>query len=752
MEMLETYKVLEDKNELLTYYFIETKDLQTSKDLLCKLSIWCNEIQSKVWSRKFSSDENSIHQDFLVLTYCQKTKRFIGFVSSSLFDFNNSTIGLYFSDAMIDTQYQNSGVCKKSVLITNNFLNLKYKKKILNLIVTGYIHIFRIFEENTSFEKLPFDKLLYQKAIQKKLEEDYEISDLETNGVIKNAWNKQTNSMKDCWNKSLVEQYAFPNDVDYFNGDVLVRIYLFDNSDQNTPISTTINHKKKFTLNTTALHLILILFVFLNGCIKQKINYKKGLSSKVITIDPRKARDRQDYMLMRNVYGQFLFEDQFGEVKPQAIENWEVTNNGTLYKFRVSKNIQFHSGRNLSCEDLKFSINFLAQKNSLISKLFSSIQGYEEYSKGKTKTLSGVHCLDNLNLEVKLSRKSFIFLTNLADPKVIVLPFNLNNLTETDFFNKPDGIGPYIAVENPSGKNNFKFIKNNNYFGTLSNIDEFHFTYMEKSQALNQFNNNEIMDLEMYQFDTSEIEEFKRKSHVFSSASFANTFIFFNGRKKLFQDIKIRKQLQNLIDQKEFERTCNRNLISSSGVIPYGVMGWSEGEKITIGKVTRKSNNLTQPTELKLVTYGPKVADCVLSHLKTMLESDGSFKITFLWKNEMDATSAFVNGEYDLWYDVLSVRGKEPYNLFTFFDSNSAHNITFFNDIEIGNKLIEIESSLGALRNQKYTDLSRYIVQEKSYVIPLFSDLRIYIFNKRIKFNGNPAFILGLSTMNQVNL
>lgn len=221
--------------------------------------------------------------------------------------------------------------------------------------------------------------------------------------------------------------------------------------------------------------IFLIFILFLNGCINRQVIYKKGLSSKVITIDPRKARDRQDYMLMRNVYGQFLFEDEFGEVKPQAIEEWNVENNGTLYKFKISKNIRFHSGRILECEDLKFSINFLAEKSSLISKLFSSIQGYDEYTNGKTKNLSGVQCLDNLNLQVKLNRKSFIFLTNLADPKVVILPSNLNNLSESDFFNKPDGIGPYMAIENPSEKSSFKFLKNKNYFGTQSNIDEFQF-------------------------------------------------------------------------------------------------------------------------------------------------------------------------------------------------------------------------------------------------------------------------------------
>lgn len=275
---------------------------------------------------------------------------------------------------------------------------------------------------------------------------------------------------------------------------------------------------------------------------------------------------------------------------------------------------------------------------------------------------------------------------------------------------------------------------------------------MEKSQAISQFNNNEIMDLEMYQFETSEIEDFKHKSYVFSSASFANTFLFFNGRNKIFHDIKIRSKIQSLIDQKSFEKTCNRNLIASSGVIPYGVMGWSKGEKSAPKKITIKKKNIIAPTKLKLVTYEPKDDNCILLHLKQMLESDGSFKVTIHWKNEIEATSTFLKGEYDLWYDLLSVRGKEPYNLFTFFDSNSPHNITFFNDTKIGDKLVEIESSLGASRNQKYTDLSRYIVQDKSYVIPLFSDLRVYIFNKRIKFNGNPAFILGLSTMNQVNL
>lgn len=228
MEKLETYKILEDKKELLTYYFLETRKLQNTQGLLNEIASLCSEIQTKVWSTKFSSDENSIHQDFLVLTFCQRTRRIIGFVSSSIFDVNNSTLGLYFSDAMIDSDYQKSGICKNSVLMTNKILSIKHKKKILNLIVTGYIHVFRIFEENTDFRKLPFDEYMHLESIHSKLDEDYDLTNLDINGVIKNAWNKQTNKMKDCWNKTLVDRYSFPDNVDYFNGDVLVRFDLFE--------------------------------------------------------------------------------------------------------------------------------------------------------------------------------------------------------------------------------------------------------------------------------------------------------------------------------------------------------------------------------------------------------------------------------------------------------------------------------------------------------------------------------------------
>ena len=120
--------------------------------------------------------------------------------------------------------------------------------------------------------------------------------------------------------------------------------------------------------------------------------------------------------------------------------------------------------------------------------------------------------------------------------------------------------------------------------------------------------------------------------------------------------------------------------------------------------------------------------------------------------NENDIVKVFMAGEYDLLLEDLSVRGPEPLNIFTFFDPSSPHNLTYFKDPKISYMLSEIEGMVGAQRANAYSELSKYITSEQVYALPLFTDIRIFIFSKKVKAGDTPASILGNTPFERVNL
>jgi peptide/nickel transport system substrate-binding protein len=91
------------------------------------------------------------------------------------------------------------------------------------------------------------------------------------------------------------------------------------------------------------------------------------------TIDPARGTDYTQVMAMVNLYDPLVFPNEDGEIEPHVAEDWSVSDDNQTYTFTLRDDIQFHSGNQLTAEDVQYSLERLLGINEGYASQFSVI-------------------------------------------------------------------------------------------------------------------------------------------------------------------------------------------------------------------------------------------------------------------------------------------------------------------------------------------------------------------------------------------
>lgn len=93
-------------------------------------------------------------------------------------------------------------------------------------------------------------------------------------------------------------------------------------------------------------------------------------------LDPGKASDYADSILMFNVYDTLVIPNQGGPGhQPHLAESWE--NDGDSFTFRLREDVTFNSGNPMTAEDVVFSLERMKTLGQGLSYLFGDVEGAE---------------------------------------------------------------------------------------------------------------------------------------------------------------------------------------------------------------------------------------------------------------------------------------------------------------------------------------------------------------------------------------
>lgn len=191
-----------------------------------------------------------------------------------------------------------------------------------------------------------------------------------------------------------------------------------------------------------------------------------ALNAGPLDLDPHVANDSDSFPLLQNVHSGLLYTASDGALSPGIAKSWHVADDGVTWIFNLRRGAKFHSGREITAEDVKYSYERLLNPStkSTTTWLFDNVVGAQDYITGKERSLAGVQIIDAYRISIKLTSPYTGFLLNLGHVGTSILS---RNDSSSD---RMTGCGPYILESVKDSTCTFTAFKD--YYGGTPYIDK----------------------------------------------------------------------------------------------------------------------------------------------------------------------------------------------------------------------------------------------------------------------------------------
>ncbi len=527
---------------------------------------------------------------------------------------------------------------------------------------------------------------------------------------------------------------------------------------------------KRKLLWTAALSLIIAVAGILAGqagtnrATRPREMFHGYLTSEPSNLDPARGVDVNEGSVQAKIFDGLVTYDQKMNLVPCLAESWEISSDGLEYTFHLRKGVIFHNGQEFTSRDVVFSFDRVLDPKTRSPRtwVLEKVQGARERMEGKSSILTGISAPDPSTVKIRLSEPFAPFLCLLTMPACFILPSGCEKLmSEKAFFEKPFGTGPFKIIERE--RDSYLLLSENPlYFGEKPQISEMELRIIPESlKAEMEF---ESGNLDILQLSPSNYDRFSAKkeneNRVFNVPAMNVFYLGFNNQKPPFNDVRVRKALNLLLDRETILKSIYKGRgVSAKGSIPPGILGFSEEFK---GYSCDPAAGLSLLKEAGFTTQKPLKFDLFQK------SSQAAFEITRLIQGELKKFGVVVNlkpMEWSALKDAID-KGEAPsFYLSWFGDYPDGENFLFpvFHSKNWGSggnrarfknenvdKMIQeaVRIQDPALRSQAYDKLNRMIADEAPWLY-LWHCCESYLIGPKVDsigFSALFAFDKGLTT------
>lgn len=176
-------------------------------------------------------------------------------------------------------------------------------------------------------------------------------------------------------------------------------------------------------------------------------HFRRALSSDPANLDPALTNTSRAIAVKMNIFDALLRQDpKTLEIEPGAAESWSVSDDGKVITFRLRRGIEFHHGREMTADDVKYSIERILtpETGSPFIRSFDRIVGASQFIAKQAREVSGIRVLDPYGLQITNSVVDSTF--PLSFTALFIVPRDEAERLGREFGQRPVGSGPFVFV------------------------------------------------------------------------------------------------------------------------------------------------------------------------------------------------------------------------------------------------------------------------------------------------------------------
>lgn len=162
-----------------------------------------------------------------------------------------------------------------------------------------------------------------------------------------------------------------------------------------------------------------------------------GFTLDALTLDPGNHRNRETETILRNMYDGLLTRDSKMQVVPELAASYRQVD-PTTYEFKLRQGVKFHTGEEMTAEDIKFTFDRMIQKNRIDGK--TSPRG------GLLGPLKDVQIVDKYTVRFLMASPWAILPAMLPFQEVVSKSF-VEKVGDKGLATQASGTGPFKLLE-----------------------------------------------------------------------------------------------------------------------------------------------------------------------------------------------------------------------------------------------------------------------------------------------------------------
>jgi oligopeptide transport system substrate-binding protein len=321
------------------------------------------------------------------------------------------------------------------------------------------------------------------------------------------------------------------------------------------------------------------------GAASAEVVLHRGNGGEPQTLDQAHTSIDVEANVLKDLYEGLTVYDAAGNITPGTAESWTVSDDGTVYTFKLRDNAKWSNGDPVTAEDFVYSFRRVEDPKEAAeyATILYPIKNAEAINtKGMAVDQLGIKAVDDKTVEITLAQPTPYFLQLMAHQTA--LPVNKASVEKNGAdFVKPGTMvsnGAFMLAENVAN-DHITVVKNPDYWGAADvKLDKVIFYPTDdQAAAVRRFMAGEL-DLNYY-FPADQMSFLKDKlgDQVHVAPNLSTYYYVFDTRHAPFDDVRVRRALAMAIDRDFLsEKIYSGAQLPSYSFVPPGMEGYTPAE------------------------------------------------------------------------------------------------------------------------------------------------------------------------------